>query len=55
MILSSIKTFNENKEWFYFGQGKPIDPMNWKEILEVHKNSLKYLSRKIILSPKRLK
>jgi hypothetical protein len=43
---------NNNKEWFYFGQDKPLGPMNWKEILEVHKKFPQVFISKDNIDPK---
>ena len=46
---------NNNKESFYFGQDKPLDPMNRKEILEVHKKFPQVFISKHNIVPKETK
>ena len=45
----------KNKEWFYFGQDKPLDPMNWKEILTIHKKFPQIFISKDNIVPKETK
>ena len=43
------------KNGFYFGQDKPLDPMNWKEILEIHKKFPQIFISKDNIVPKETK